>query len=63
MVEVICEMEVGQKCQITDFFWMTHPAVLLTVVYSQQQGIKTVAIDFLPPSLTLGQNTKYPKYC
>lgn len=35
---------------------MTHPAVLLTVVYSQQQGIKTVAIDFLPPSLTLGQN-------
>lgn len=53
-MEMICEMELGQQCKTTDFFWMTHPAEVLTVVYSQQQGIGTITMDFLPPSLTLG---------
>lgn len=34
MVEVICEMKIGQQCQITDFFWMRHP----TSTYSSVQS-------------------------
>lgn len=53
MVEAICETEMGQQCQITNFFWMTHPAIVLIVVCSQQEGTGTRTVDFLPFSLTL----------
>lgn len=63
MVEVICETEVGQQCQITNFFWMTHSAIVLIVVCSQQEGIGTITVDFFTFSLTLDLNSNYPKYC
>lgn len=53
MVEVICETEMGQQCQITNFFWMTHSAIVLIVVCSQQEGIGTITVDFFTFSLTL----------